>query len=963
MSDTSSHKPAPVSPSESPPPGEPTSPDGSGSHGSASRGSSSRGSSDGQATIISARSPTGGVSLGQSPPPLESANLLEGERLGQFLLQKFIGGGGMGVVFRALDTTLNREVAVKVLSRDQSADEEALRRFRNEAQSAARLNHENIARVHYVGEDRGVHYIVFEFIEGTNLRDRVEQTGPLPLAEAISYTYQIAQALDHASQRDVIHRDIKPSNVLITPDGKAKLVDMGLARLIQVAQADHDLTASGVTLGTFDYISPEQARDPRSADVRSDLYSLGCSFFYMLTGRPPFPEGTVLQKLLQHQADHPPDPRALRPELPAEVTWILARLLAKNPAQRFQQPHELAEHLAALGEKLGLHLSAPPATWAQPRPDGMLAHWRPHLPWAVPLAALLLIVLALDSIWSAAEVSPQIAGPPAVSAPAKLLPNPLPPPEEAVPAPLAPPRASRSEPGGTPSTATLQPQQQLPQPPSAAETSEPKILAPKPEGSDEARPAPSPLLEQFAKRVGASLNIEELAARAAAAADAAARLEASPAGAPRETGVSGADAAATQPPANGAAARTGGAREGLLIVSDTEKGAQVYATLRAACNNAKSGDVIELRYNGRALEEPLTISNTNLTIRGGSGFRPVVVFRPEPNPVKFPPSMVSIAGGQLQASDVHWELDLPRDVPGDWALFETRRAELVRFERCSFTVRNASLGHSSFHAGVAFFDIKAPPGGSTMAMPPAAAGEDASVTIDLQDCVARGEASFVRDNELQPLRLHWDNGLLATSERLLVAAGGPAEPRQAGYVQINLRHVTAVFRGGLALLTNSEDAPYQLVTEFQCSDSILASTSNGPLIEQRGSNSLDDYRARLQWSGDRNFFDGVEVFWKIVTGATQTTAAQMDFDQWREVWSARSRQSTSGPIAWKRLPSTARPFHTHTPDDYALDESAQANPAIGGASDGLDAGVLVGRLGSLPPEVAEPLDTTDSNDD
>ena len=108
---------------------------------------------------------------------------------------------------------------------------------------------------------------------------------------------------------------------------------MGLARLDPGGPRPNDLTASGVTLGTFDYISPEQARDPRSADVRSDLYSLGCTFFYMLTGRPPFPEGTVLQKLLQHQADHPPDPRTLRPELPVEVTWILARLLAKNPAQ------------------------------------------------------------------------------------------------------------------------------------------------------------------------------------------------------------------------------------------------------------------------------------------------------------------------------------------------------------------------------------------------------------------------------------------------------------------------------------------------------------------------------------------------------------------------------------------------------------------------------------------------------
>ncbi len=165
-----------------------------------------------------------------------------------------------------------------------------------------------------------------------------------------------------------------------------------------MAPADNDLTASGVTLGTFDYISPEQARDPRSADVRSDLYSLGCSFFYMLTGRPPFPDGTVLQKLLQHQGDHPPDPRSLRPELPPEVTWILARLLAKSPAQRFQQPSELTSQLADLGEKLGVHLSSSSSRTVLPRPrvSGPWSRLQHHLPWAVPVAVLLLVVFAID---------------------------------------------------------------------------------------------------------------------------------------------------------------------------------------------------------------------------------------------------------------------------------------------------------------------------------------------------------------------------------------------------------------------------------------------------------------------------------------------------------------------------------------------------------------------------------------
>jgi serine/threonine-protein kinase len=295
---------------------------------------------------------------------------------------------------------LNRVVAVKVLSQEQSNDEETLRRFQNEAQSAARLDHENISRVFYVGEDRGWHYIVFEFIEGANLRDVVQNEGPLSLARAVSYTLQIADALTHASQRDVVHRDIKPSNVLITPDGRAKLVDMGLARLHQVEPAANDLTASGVTLGTFDYISPEQARDPRSADVRSDIYSLGCTLYFMLTGRPPFPDGTVLQKLLQHQGDQPPDPRLFRPELPEDLIRIMDRMLAKPPERRYATPEELIAELTTLAARYGLEgASSSRLVWPLPV-ELQYTFWERHLPWIAPLAALFVLVAILGFIWS-----------------------------------------------------------------------------------------------------------------------------------------------------------------------------------------------------------------------------------------------------------------------------------------------------------------------------------------------------------------------------------------------------------------------------------------------------------------------------------------------------------------------------------------------------------------------------------
>ena len=339
-----------------------------------------------EATVISARP----EAAGRVASMVEIGRALEGRFLGPYRLDRFVGGGGMGAVFRALDTTLDRVVAVKVLSRQQSHAEEMLRRFRNEAQSAARLDHENIGRVHAVGSDDGWHYIVFEFIEGTNLRDVVAREGAFDVARMINVTIQVVDALEHASQRDVVHRDIKPSNIIITPTGRARIVDMGLARLHHVA-GDEDLTVSGMTLGTFDYISPEQARDPRSADVRSDLYSLGCTIFFMLAGRPPFADGTMVQKLLQHQQDAPPAIEALRPDVPRRVGAILGRLMAKDPDARYQRPAELVADLVSVADDLGIEIEVPrPVAVSSPEPPKRAVPV--HLPWLVPLLGLVAVV-------------------------------------------------------------------------------------------------------------------------------------------------------------------------------------------------------------------------------------------------------------------------------------------------------------------------------------------------------------------------------------------------------------------------------------------------------------------------------------------------------------------------------------------------------------------------------------------
>ena len=347
-------------------------------------------------TVISANTPSPG---GTIPPGLHSQDLgqmLVGQSLGDFSLEEFVGGGGMGAVFRAVDTRLNRNVAVKVLSTHQSGDAEMTRRFQVEAQAAARLDHPHIARVHQVGEDRGLPYIVFEYIAGQNLRDLVGKNGPLQLEKALQFTSQIASALLHAWQRGVVHRDIKPSNILVDDNSNAKLVDMGLARSHHIEESDHDLTASGMTLGTFDYISPEQARNPKDADTRSDIYSLGCTLFFMLTARPPFTGGTALQKLLQHQGEEPPRVSDLRPELPEGVTGLLAKMLAKRADRRYQNPAELLGALLALFEELGIshHRTAIPS--ALQSVSAQTSGWRKHLPWIIPVILLLLGVASFE---------------------------------------------------------------------------------------------------------------------------------------------------------------------------------------------------------------------------------------------------------------------------------------------------------------------------------------------------------------------------------------------------------------------------------------------------------------------------------------------------------------------------------------------------------------------------------------
>ncbi len=355
--------------------------------------------SDSEKTVISQRPVAAPEEFYRSMPLAELAGLLEGKQLDHFLVEHMIGGGGMGAVFRGRDLRLDRIVAIKVIPASKR-DAETLRRFRLEAQSAARLDHPNIARVYYVGEAERWNYIVFEYIEGVNVRDLVDMQGPLSVDDAVFFTRQVAEALQHATDRNVVHRDIKPSNLLVTPAGAAKVVDMGLARDTSLDKSSADATASGVTLGTFDYISPEQARNPRDADVRSDLYSLGCTMFFMLTGNPPFPEGTALQKLLNHGSQPPPDPRAWREDLSDELYEILMKMMAKRPADRYQKPIDLINDLLLLAEAEGLARSRSPGTVMMTPSVAQRSLLEANAPWMVAAVVLLGSTLWMQSVQS-----------------------------------------------------------------------------------------------------------------------------------------------------------------------------------------------------------------------------------------------------------------------------------------------------------------------------------------------------------------------------------------------------------------------------------------------------------------------------------------------------------------------------------------------------------------------------------
>ncbi len=274
------------------------------------------------------------VPAGVSRQP-DASDVLAITQQGRYEILGVLGHGGMGVVYKARNLKMNRLVAIKVLPPLKPQDPGAAARFEREIQTLAQLKHPHIVTAYDADEADGKHFLVMEYIDGSDLKTVVQTQGPLPVLRAVQIILQAAQGLQYAHEQGIVHRDIKPANLMLEQNGSVKVLDLGLARIESNAANQADLTVTGMMMGTVDYLAPEQAASARNIDGRADIYSLGCSLYYLLTGAPLYDGDTVIQKVLAHREEPIPALGEARPDCPALLEQVFARMVAKRPDDRY----------------------------------------------------------------------------------------------------------------------------------------------------------------------------------------------------------------------------------------------------------------------------------------------------------------------------------------------------------------------------------------------------------------------------------------------------------------------------------------------------------------------------------------------------------------------------------------------------------------------------------------------------
>lgn len=911
------------------------------------------GSLDASGYIPHVEAPDGSILAKLFPPTLDADSIstlsANGIVLAQFKIEERIGLGGMGAVFRALDTTLQRHVALKLLSPSQSYDSSSVKRFRNEARAAARLNHENISTVHFIGEDKGLHFIAFEFVTGSNIRDLIRRRGKMPIADTVNYVLQIAYALKHISAMGVVHRDIKPSNIIITPKGRAKLVDLGLARN-ETTESQGDLTLPGTTLGTFDYISPEQAKDPRSVDVRSDIYSLGCTLFHMLTGQAPYPDGTVLQKLLEHQASEVPDPRTLNPAVSEQLSLIVQRMMNSDRNKRYQTPDQLIRDLTYIAARFGLKGVNPEGlVWiasraARPRNYAALTGW---------IATLGILLGVVGILHQFPQISQNLTG--------------------------------VTEPGSNPGTAG----------PSEGTATASKVEVAATEAPLEAEsPAipspPAPVTGRIETPIPISVATPDPDSESTAGGE--------------STASSGVGTGPVEPPATGTEVKPVEPTEGgapTESVAGTEKPATVPSepdvgtaepvavlpqedfepfvvlgadltfdrrcrTLNAACLAVENGGVIRLAFSGirdkEKPEKPVRITRKNITIMAEGDHTPVVNF--VASDVESTPDgqMISVLGGRVSIVGVQFQMSIPETASGQqYSLFGVSSPARLELSRVAGTITNPRRVKASFVSGI--LDSSKMP--SDMPMP---AGSPQTMDVEATDCLFRGGGSFAQVAFKTPAQFTLTNSAFALQDDLLRIDAG-SQSMQRTRLGLTLKHVTAAFDSSLVRFEGFAGQEVNSTVHCLSRNSIYSFTGTSQrsaLILAEGAVSSEDARKMLLWEGDRNFYNQLDRFW-LMEGSQDS----LTFDDWMSVWGPTQEVgAANGPIPWAVPEWTlAVALREVTAAEFALDPEASGLAATDGSSAGCDASRLPAfykappAISPLPPVELDASDTDDQDVD
>jgi len=766
------------------------------------------------------------------PPDPSAKRSRRAVRIGKYEVVAHVATGGMGAVYKAIDTVLKREVALKVLPPEMASKPLALERFRREARNAAKLRHENIVTIYEFDQSGSTCYLAMEFIDGIDLHEYIERKQRLDPEEARLITIQAARALEHAHTQGVVHRDIKPSNFLIMRKGDrliVKMSDFGLAR--ETSDEEARVTRDGTTVGTVDYMSPEQARDCGKADCRSDIYSLGCTLFHMLTGKAPFPAGSVPERLYKHAHEEPPDLRRLNPRVSEAFCAVMRRMLAKDADDRYPTPGALLKDLIRLES----------ATAPQTGPE-------------------VLAGLAL----AANERAPQPKRRPASTE--RALPPAAPPPpfrrgRRGEPVPVDPGEPAdgerswlngpwvwvagggalalvlvviglvlglRSPPPPEPSTEVGPPVAVGPTPVDTGRAADggPRPADPPKDPIGPAKPEWPPLYRPTVPLVRETLRKEFLG------------------------------------PWEGQA--DPGPDVPVLRVARVPAGDGSFGSLQAACTAAAPGrlSVIELADNGPLFEAPVAVADRSLVIRAARGYRPLLVWdaerrRDDAGKVRNEPAVfLALARGNLTLDRI--------DVVGRWT--EPSRPFLVRVTDGDLLARDCTFsltGRQPADLGVVRFDRSVANG------PP----KPTPARCRLSRCVARGPGLVVLDLDAPGADVLIDGCLVVGTDQPLVQVAG----RNLAPSVLRLLRSTLVAGQSFLQVRPATAADIRPELHVRAWDALLARggiQSGGQMVVLGGSTQA----ARMKWQATNSLYTG----WRTLMAATYDSAD--DLRAWQSAW-------------------------------------------------------------------------------